>query len=65
MYYHIPLFLNAPGGITFCIKSAKRLFILFCQFLLGKKNIWGPEGGGGVYKSGGVKSGVYGIFMYM
>ena len=32
---------NAPGGVTFCKKSAKRLFILFCQFLLGKKKIWG------------------------
>jgi len=47
MYYHIPLFLNAPGGITFCEKSAKRLFILFCQFLLGKKIILRPKEGGG------------------
>jgi len=29
--------LNAPRGVTFCKKSAKRLFILFCQFMLGKK----------------------------
>jgi len=36
---------NALGGVTFCKKSAKRLFILFCQFLLGKKIILGPEGG--------------------
>jgi len=36
--------LNAPGSVTFCKKSAKRLFILFCQFLLVKKN-WGLEGG--------------------
>jgi len=28
--------LNAPGGVTNCKKAAKRLFILFCQFLLGK-----------------------------
>jgi len=28
--------LNAPGGLTFFKKSAKRLFILFCQFLFGK-----------------------------
>jgi len=42
--HRIPPF-KCPRGLTFCKKSAKRLFILFCQFLLGKKLILGPEGG--------------------
>ena len=49
---------NAPGGVTFCKKSAKRPYY-FVNFCLEKNKFWGLKGGGG-YWSGGVKSGVYG-----
>ena len=43
--YRISPFKRPWGALQFAKKTAKRLSILFCQFLLGKKIIWGPEGG--------------------
>jgi len=40
--------ITRPGALHFA-KNMQKEFILFCQFLLGKKLILGPEGGGGVY----------------
>jgi len=51
-----------PGALHFAKRQQKRLFILFCQFLLGKKLFLGPEGGVGAFIRGvRVKSVVYGI----
>ena len=44
--YHIPYTLvKTPHGFYILQKNAKRLFILFCQFLFGKKYFFGSEWG--------------------
>ena len=62
--YGIPPF-KRPRGLTFCKKSAKRLYY-FVHFCLEKNNFWGLKGGGAFMRGGGrkIRGLRYALFRY-